>query len=88
MRNPGIIAGILTFLVLAPAASAAPCTSATAACTQWVSLGSVRAMVYRTYPLDVPNPQIRRALIMGHAAQCGPLFPDGNRRRLFRRCAR
>ena len=49
-------------------ASAAPCTTATAACTEWVTLGGGpgRSMVYRTYPLDVPNERITRALIMVH----------------------
>ena len=48
--------------------SAAPCTTSTPACTGWVTLGGGpgRAMVYRSYPLDVKNANIRRALIMVH----------------------
>jgi hypothetical protein len=47
---------------------AAACTTATAACTGWVTLGGgpARSMVYRSYPLDVRNDAIRRALIMVH----------------------
>jgi pimeloyl-ACP methyl ester carboxylesterase len=47
---------------------AAACTTATAACTGWVPLGvgPGRAMVYRSYRLDVKNDGIRRALIMVH----------------------
>ena len=62
-------AALLGFALVVPAwaAEPAPCTSATDACTGWVPLGGdARAMVYRTFPLDVPNAQIRRALIMVH----------------------
>src|SRR4249920_1678495 len=56
------------FLLSVPA-WAAPCTS-TAICTEWLTFGGgpARALVYRTYPLDVPNPQITRALIVVHGA--------------------
>ena len=68
-----IIAGIAAFFTFALMGAAAvgapaPCTRATAACVEWVTLGDARAMVYRTFPLDVPNPQIHRALIMVHGA--------------------
>ena len=48
--------------------AAAPCTSATAACTEWVTLrgGPGRAMVYRNHGLEVPNARITRALVMVH----------------------
>jgi pimeloyl-ACP methyl ester carboxylesterase len=48
--------------------SAAACTTATADCVGWVTLGKgpARSMVYRTYPLDVRNDRVRRALIMVH----------------------
>jgi hypothetical protein len=77
MRTP-LVALALPFLTLAlaalpalahaaPATLAKPCTSPTAACEQWVGLGGqARSMVYATYPLDRPNPRIRRALIMVH----------------------
>ena len=50
------------------AAPAAPCTTATAACEQWVKLGGgpARAMVYSSFPLDKPNATVTRALIMVH----------------------
>ncbi len=62
-------------LVAAPAgdragatAATAPCTTATEACTGWVTLagGPARSMVYTTFPLAVRNDAIRRALIMVH----------------------
>ena len=47
---------------------ATPCTSATVACAEWIKLGaeSARAMVYSTYPLNVRNAAVHRALIMIH----------------------
>src|SRR5689334_14703488 len=47
---------------------AAACTTATQACTEWVSLGSgpARSLIYRTRSLDTRNENIRRALIMVH----------------------
>jgi pimeloyl-ACP methyl ester carboxylesterase len=50
------------------AAAAQACTTATPDCTEWVILGGGpgRAMVYRSYSLDVPNPRITRALVMVH----------------------
>ena len=49
-------------------AGTAPCTTATAACAEWITLGGGpgRSMFYRTYPLDVPDDRITRALIMVH----------------------
>jgi len=51
-------------------APAAPCTTATTACEQWITYGSgpARSMVYATYALTVPNATITRALIMVHGA--------------------
>ena len=57
---------------VAPAkAAAAPCTTATPECTEWVALksstgGPARSMVYTTYSLDKANAGITRALIMVH----------------------
>ena len=49
--------------------NAAPCTSATPDCSEWVRLGNqAQTLVYRTYPLDVKNDKITRALIMVHGA--------------------
>lgn len=75
MRRLFALALILAGLPLAAsAAKAPPCVAAAAPCTEWVALGEAgapdakqgRAMVYRTYPLKVRNPGIRRALIMIH----------------------
>src|SRR5215471_18218163 len=51
-----------------PSAPAAACTTATAACTEWVVLGGgpARSLIYRTRSLDVSNANVRRALIMVH----------------------
>jgi pimeloyl-ACP methyl ester carboxylesterase len=58
------------FVHAAATSSVAPCTTATATCERWVSLsgGPARSMVYATYPLDVRNTAITRALIMVHGA--------------------
>jgi pimeloyl-ACP methyl ester carboxylesterase len=44
------------------------CTTSTAACTEWVTLGGgpARSMIYRTHSLDVRHDRIARALIMVH----------------------
>jgi len=49
-------------------ASATACTTATAECTEWVTLGAgpARSMIYTSYSLDKRNDRIRRALIMVH----------------------
>jgi len=58
------------FLVLfiSAAAYAAPCITATPACTEFVTLGAgpARTMVYRSQPLTVKNETITRALIVIH----------------------
>ena len=77
MRTPILLAivSLLTPLPVphrapppAPAAPAVPCTHATSACEQWVSLGGgpARSMVYASYALDKPNAAVTRALIMVH----------------------
>ena len=49
--------------------SAAPCTSATPDCTEWVHLGNqAQALVYRSYSLDTKNDKVTRAMIMVHGA--------------------
>ncbi|MGA2268363.1 MAG: alpha/beta fold hydrolase [Bryobacteraceae bacterium] len=55
-------------LLIAAAAYAAPCTTATPNCTEWVTLagGPSRSLIYRTYSLDAKNEQITRALIVVH----------------------
>lgn len=46
----------------------AACTTATDACTEWVTLagGPARSLIYRTRALDDRNDAVRRALIMVH----------------------
>ena len=59
----------LCAILLSTAAFAAtPCTKATEACQDWVTLGGGpwRSRVYTTYPLSTPNPQITRAFVMIH----------------------
>jgi pimeloyl-ACP methyl ester carboxylesterase len=48
--------------------SATACATATAECTEWVTIGAgpARSMIYTSYSLDKRNDQIRRALIMVH----------------------
>ena len=60
---------VLLLLSTSAAAWAGPCTSV-AGCTEWVTLGGgpARSLIYRTYSLESPNPQITRALIMIHGA--------------------
>ena len=57
----------LLFLA-ATAAYAAPCITANAACTEFVTIagGPARSMIYRTFSLDSVNPAITRALIVIH----------------------
>jgi len=54
----------------AGAVAAAPCTKATAECERWITIhsGPSRTKVYASYPLDVPNRSIVRALVMVHGA--------------------
>src|SRR5471032_2956405 len=72
MRTLTICAAIAAASSIAGAqrAPVAPCTTATAACVQWVPLGggSARSMVYSTHSLDVPNTSVTRALVMVHGA--------------------
>jgi hypothetical protein len=60
------------FLLGWPAApaGAAPCATATPACTELVTPPSspVRVLVYRSFPLDVKNADITRAVVMVHGA--------------------
>ena len=62
---------VLMLLVFSVArADAAPCTTATPACTEWVAPPNapVRVLVYRSFPLDVKNADITRAVILVHGA--------------------
>jgi len=64
----GVVA--LTLLSLPGPLWAAPCTQATAACTEWVTLagGPARSLVYRSQPLSARNDRVRRALIVLHGS--------------------
>jgi pimeloyl-ACP methyl ester carboxylesterase len=71
MRTPLVLAAALLPLVQSPGRPPAPptaCTTATAACTEWVALGSngARSLIYRTHSLDTRDEGVRRALIMVH----------------------
>ena len=61
-----MLAALGTWPVLAQ--SVAPCTAVPGACTEWVTVGSgpARALVYRSYSLEVRNLQITRVLVMMH----------------------
>lgn len=50
--------------------SPAPCTRATPACTEWVTVGGGpgRSLVYRSYPLGQRHEGITRVLVMIHGA--------------------
>lgn len=65
----------LGVIAVASSASAQPrnsalCTKAVTACERWIlwNGGPARSMVYASYPLDVRNPAITRALVMVHGA--------------------
>jgi pimeloyl-ACP methyl ester carboxylesterase len=54
----------------ASAASAAPCTRAAPECTEWLTLGGgpARSLLYRNLPLQTPNREVTRALVVVHGA--------------------
>ena len=56
------------------AAGTAPCAAPTGGCSEWIALGrgSARALVYRSFPLEVRNDAIRRALIVVHGTNRDP----------------
>jgi hypothetical protein len=61
---------IAAFVVVTAAAMAAPCITTAPSCTEWIGFagGPARSLMYRTYSMDAPNPQIIRALVMVHGA--------------------
>lgn len=72
-RALALVAIALTAAGAVSAQNSAACAKVSNSCTEWISLGgSNRAMIYTTFPLDVPNPRIRRALIMVHGALRNP----------------
>ena len=75
MTNPMRWLRCLACIPLAAAAQAqaqtpAPCTTATPACTEWVTSpsGPGRLLVYRSHALTRPNAAITRAFILVHGA--------------------
>jgi pimeloyl-ACP methyl ester carboxylesterase len=60
--------GISLSMQARPSAAAPACTTATPACTEWVTLGGgpARSLIYRTRSLDARDENVRRALIMVH----------------------
>ena len=61
---------LMVVLGLPATVFAAPCTTPTNTCAEWITLGGghARSLVYRSYPLDGRNDRIRRALIMVHGS--------------------
>jgi hypothetical protein len=61
---------ILSLLFFATKAWAAPCTTPTAACSEWVAAGAgpSRTLIYRNYSLETRNDAITGALIVVHGA--------------------
>ena len=68
MRRSLLLALWIAFI--AAPALAAPCTTATPACTEWITPGTapVRLLVYRSFPLDAKNADITRAVVLVHGA--------------------
>jgi pimeloyl-ACP methyl ester carboxylesterase len=68
--KPAVLSAVIAaLLAISTRAAAAPCTDAKPDCTEWITFNaSARSLVYRTYPLDRRNDQIRRALVMVHGA--------------------
>jgi pimeloyl-ACP methyl ester carboxylesterase len=63
------VGGAIAATQLHPSGAGSPaCTSATAGCTEWVTVGKgpARSLIYRTRSLDTQNDGVRRALIMVH----------------------
>ena len=58
------------FLLFSAAAFGAPCITATADCTEWLTFGGgpSRSLFYRTYSLEGRHENITRALIVIHGA--------------------
>ncbi len=71
MRILGRASLLFAFVFLTGmSAYAAPCITASSACTEWITLdgGPARSLVYRTYALESKNDSITRAFILVHGA--------------------
>jgi hypothetical protein len=66
----GFVVMALALWSLPARVPAAPCTTPTSACAEWISLGGgpARSLVYRSYPLNGRNDRIRRALVIVHGS--------------------
>jgi len=60
-----LVSGLFIALV-ATAVRAAPCTTPTPDCAEWVTMGEARAMVYRSHGLQARNEAITRAVVVVH----------------------
>jgi hypothetical protein len=60
----------LTLLGLPARVFAGPCTMPNTACAEWIALrgGPARSLVYRSYPLNIRNDRIKRALVIVHGS--------------------
>jgi pimeloyl-ACP methyl ester carboxylesterase len=69
-----LIVAALTAAASVQAKSSSACTKVSSSCTEWIALGhgGARAMIYTSFPLNVSNSRIRRALIMVHGALRNP----------------
>jgi hypothetical protein len=60
---------LLLLFAAAARADAAPCTTATEACTEWLTPNpATRVLLYRSFPLDQKNADVTRAVILVHGA--------------------
>ena len=60
------ILAIIAILSVPAMAEAGTCLAATPSCAEWIAVGAARSLVYRSYPFDVPNHRITRALVLVH----------------------
>ncbi len=60
----------IALLALLPASAFAGACIATDGCTEWITFGRgpARSKIYRTYPLETKNENIKRALVVVHGA--------------------
>ena len=58
---------LLIFTCLPLSLQAAPCSTASPECSEWIPMeGSLRSLVYRSYPLEARNENITRAVVVVH----------------------
>ena len=69
-QKVGLAMAFLLLLFCISSTTAAPCTTATPNCTEWIKLGNgqARSLVYRTHSLETSNQDITRVLVMVHGA--------------------